>query len=140
MAIDVFDFIHSVADTYPQSSVNVRFGGGYQYSTNPLGPDQIIFICTFRAMQWFLDDDGLVDATTNEIYNMRALQIFYENNGTHKTFIYLHPVRGPVFCKFESPLQTPKTLPGGSGVTESCALRLIYQPKDPPGVRFPRQN
>ena len=95
MAIDIFDFIHSVADTYPQSSVNVRFGGGYQYSTYPLGPDQIIFICTFRAMQWFLDDDGNVDATINETYNMRALQIFYENNGTHKTFIYLHPVRGP---------------------------------------------
>lgn len=129
MSVDIFDFIHTSTDQYPQSSVNVHFGAGYQYSSYPLGPDQITFILTFRAMQWFLNSGtGLVDATIKPRYNMKALQDFYERNGTFKTWIYLHPVRGPVFCKFEAPLQSPKTIPGGSGVTESFELRLLLQP------------
>jgi phage-related protein len=127
MAIDVFDFIHTANDQYPQNSINVKFGGGYQYSSYPTGPDQIIFTLSFQAMQFYLNA-GNVDATILPRQNMKALMDFYERNGTYKTFIYPHPVRGYVFVKFESPLQQPKTIKGGNGVTEPFEIKLILQP------------
>lgn len=128
MAIDIFDFIHSANDTYPKNTVDVRFGGGYQYSSYPTGPDQIVINCAFQSMKFYLDGSGNVTSATSPRSNMRALQEFYERNGTHKTFLYPHPVRGYIFAKFESPLQCPKLIKGGNGWTESFELRLILQP------------
>lgn len=127
-AIDFFDFLCSCTDQYPQSSTSTKFGGGYSFASYPSGPDQVIFILHFAAMRYFVNSDGTMDTTTSPRINMQVLKNLYEANRLHKTFIYNHPIRGYVFCKFESPLQCPKVIPDANGVTEAFDVRLIMQP------------
>jgi hypothetical protein len=126
--ISIFDFIHTAYDSYPNSSVKVQFGNGYQFAATASGVDQIITTLKFNAMKYYLNAEGVPDATIFPDRNMLALQNFYEAHRLSKPFVYLHQTRGLIFVRFESPLQCPKVREGGQGVTESFEMKVIYQP------------
>lgn len=128
-SISIFEYpYHHAYDIYPNSSVKVQFGNGYQYATGASGADQIIITLKFKAMKYFLDEDGVPDASVTPELNMLNLQNFYEEHRLSKPFVYSHQTRGLIFVRFESPLQCPKVREGGFGVTEEFEVKLIYQP------------
>ena len=126
--LSIFDFIHTAYDTYPASSVKVQFGNGYQFSSVASGADQIITTLKFAAMKYWLNVDGVPDATLRPESNMLALQNFYEEHRLSKMFVYPHQTKGLMFVRFELPLQCPKVREGGQGVTELFEMKVIYQP------------
>lgn len=127
--ISVFEFpYHSAYDIYPNSSTKLQFGNGYQFASAASGADQIIITLNFKAMKYYLDAEGVPDATIQPDKNMLALQNFYEEHRLSKPFVYTHQTRGLMFVRFETPLQVPKVREGGYGVTESFEVKLVYQP------------
>lgn len=123
-----FDFpYHTTTHRYPEGD-SFKFGRGYQFAANPLLPEQRTFILNFEGMIWFKDSNGVVSSSTGVAQlNMLKLIEFYETHRTNKNFIYPHEIYGNLTCKFAKPLEIPKSLKNGNGVTDSFELTLIEQ-------------
>ncbi|BCJ91776.1 hypothetical protein IZ6_25110 [Terrihabitans soli] len=127
--MEEFDFpYHRVSDKYPESSVRVQFGGGYQFASEPRAPDQLTFTLRFPAMWYFTDGSGDLDKEVNLQRNMAALEAFYERHRLWKRFEYDHPRRGVVVVRFADPLETPDPLPNENGLVQAFEVKLIQQP------------
>jgi len=127
--METFDFpYHTVEDQYPSSSAVVQFGGGYSFASKPRGPDQITFKLNFQGMFYFTNSNGTLDGTSNPKINMKVMLDFYENHRLYEPFIYNHPVRGPLTCRFGKPLSIPKGIAKGKGQLEAFQVELILQP------------
>lgn len=128
--METFNFpFHTPTHTYPKGDA-FRFGRGYEFTSAPQEPVQRRFTLHFKAMQWFLNDAGQAINTESPQLNMLALDEFYRRHYSHKKFIYPHPVYGNLYVKFapDVPFDMPKSLVGGSGVTEEFTLTLVEQP------------
>ena len=113
-----FDFpYHKVTDEYPESSIVLRFGRGYQFASKPRGPDQLIFHLEFPVMYWYFNGTT-IDRTVKPQLNFAFLQDFYESVRMYDTFTYTHPSRGVQTVRFQKPLPPVK------GITNA----VIYEP------------
>jgi hypothetical protein len=128
--VDTFPFsYHKVGTKEPNNSFQLQFGNSYVFTATPDSPDQRVFTLNFTGMQYYVADDGSIDATTNaNINNMAALYAFYKAHRLHATFIFPHYVFGNVNCKFSKPLEIPAGLPGGAGVLPDFQLEMTEQP------------
>jgi hypothetical protein len=124
-----FDFPYHIPVTvYPDNSSRVQFGGAYEFVSKPNAPDQRIFILSFAGMSFFFNTDGTINASTNAQYNYKALRNFYESVKLYDKFNYPHPEFGTILVRFHKPLQDPKLIPNGRGLTEPFEIELIEQP------------
>lgn len=129
MALEVFDFPYHLFETVnPESGFRGQFGNSYIFTAAPSAPDQRVFKLSFPAMKWFVDADGVVDATQNPQYNMKALIDFYHLHRLHESFQYNHPVYGTLVVKFNKPLVEPKGEIGENGVVRNVEIELIEIP------------
>jgi hypothetical protein len=126
MTLPVFPLSYYTPRTiYPKGDA-VRFGRGYSFAIAPQLPLLRTFQLNFEALQWFFNIDGTVDYATHPEFNAGLLEQFYQTVTTYKAFTLNHPQLGAVTCRFaaDSPLELPKSKPGGTGVTEPCTLML----------------
>ena len=112
MALPVFpSLIHKVPEViYPNSSVQVQFGGGYTFAAPPSAPDQRIFRLYFTGMRWYLSDadDGTIDYETRaDADNVGVLDQFYQSVRQWGNFTYNHSIYGALTVKFKNPLSLP---------------------------------
>ena len=127
--METFDFpYHSIEDQYPETSNPIQFGRGYRFASKPKGPTQYTFLLTFAAFRWFLDQDGVPDPAVQPHINIKALIDFYDAHMMHEYFIYPHPWRGNLRCRFKTPLKIPPAGPNSKGLVEGIQLQLIYEP------------
>ena len=59
---------------------------------------------------------------------MKALIDFYEQHHTSKKFYYVHPVYAVLTVRFKKPLEAPRSIKDGNGITEPFEILLIEQP------------
>lgn len=137
--MQTFDFpYYRHSDKYPESSVTMKFGRGYQFASKPKGPDQIICELEYPHMFW------MQDPITNEFrddvnlqLNIKALISFYEAHRLYEKFWFDHPTRGVTVWRFNKPLETPKRI-GDNAVfgingylahqVDGFSVELILQP------------
>jgi phage-related protein len=129
MTLEVFDFpFHTQRTKYPDSSVRMQFGGGYEFAAKPQGPDQRTFVLNFTGMRYITASNGTIDLTSDPKKNYGKLEKFYQDHRTYKPFLYNHPVFGQLTVRFGRPLDGPKGTPGGFGVLEPFEIELREQP------------
>lgn len=133
----VFDFpYHQVQDEYPESSLSIRFGRGYQFASRPMGPDQINLRLSFPTLFWVFNSGGSLTALTEPKINLKTLIEFYEAHLLYEKFTYNHPLRGTIECRFAKPLVTPKGIRGAVAskdshkfhAVEPFEIQLVTQP------------
>lgn len=108
-----FNFpFHQPSDEYPDSSLSIRLGRGYEFASAPKGPDQMTYNLKFQAMFFFVDTLGTVNLDPQPQLNARALQLFYESVRMYTPFVYPHPIRGNQLCRFSKPFP-PLTMAKG---------------------------
>jgi hypothetical protein len=117
---------HSFETKYPESSVKLQFGRGYEFVAKPKGPDQVVYVLHFTAMKFFVTA-GVVNRTVNPTLNIAHLEDFYKTHRLYEKFIYPHPSDGNVNVRFKSPL-TFKLKPFGLGTVEPFTVELLTQP------------
>ena len=131
-----FDFpMHVLEVEYPESSVKMKYGRGYEFASRPRGPDQITYILHFEAMWFFTERDGfpalgattILDLNRNPQLNMALLEKFYQEHRLFEPFYYPHPVLGNVVVRFNEPLKY-KIKENGRGQVEPFSVRLLTQP------------
>lgn len=126
--METFNFPYHVYETiYPESSVKIQFGRGYEFATDPDGPDQVRYMLHFQLMKFFLNSDGTINRTIYPDLNMAKLIDFYETHRLSKKFLYKHPVYGQKVVRFSQPLRY-KGLEKGSGAVEPFTLEFTLQP------------
>ncbi len=131
-----FDFpMHVLEVEYPESSVKVKYGRGYEFASRPRGPDQVIYILHFTGMWFFMDRDGfpplgataILDYNKLPQINMARLERFYQEHRLYEPFWYPHPVLGNQRVRFDEPLKY-KIEENGHGKVEAFSVRLLTQP------------
>lgn len=126
--MQVFDFpYHTLEVKYPESSVSVAFGGGYEFTSKPKAPDQVEYTVNFEAMFFFETINGFEDPTRYPQLNMTVLESFYNEHKMYEKFIYPHPTQGDLVVRFAEPLNY-KVAKNGKGRVEPFAIRLKSQP------------
>jgi hypothetical protein len=126
----------TVETIYPNSSIQVQFGGGYLFTAAPTAPDQRIFRINLSGMAYLLDPaTGKIDLTQHvgidaggnliSGQNLGLLEQFYQSVRQYKPFTYNHPIYGPTICTFSKPLAIPRGLKQGFGVVEDFVIELI---------------
>lgn len=127
--MEVFPFAyHTYSTEYPESGNRMKFGNGYDFATEPTGPDQRIFVLSFPAMKYYELSGGGIDKTREPVVNMALLDDFYLAHKLWKSFIYPHPVYGELTVKFNKPLKIPEGIPQGDGAVKAFSIELIEQP------------
>lgn len=127
---------HTPTDAYPQSSQKIKFGYGYEFASKPKGPPQISFTLNFKAMFWWFTKAGNISRDVNPTLNIASLIDFYEAHEMYEPFIYSHPTRGDIICRFNKPISTPKSIEGlitydngfSGHQVEPFSLELMAQP------------
>lgn len=121
--------LHKVETQYPESSIRVQFGKSWQFAAKPDAPDQRVFKLTFSGFKYYIDENGQVEAETNEfVNNLYSLELFYQSVRLYEKFVYPHPVYGNVVVRFNKPLLVPKGVHGGNGVVEDFTIEFVEQP------------
>ena len=97
-----------------------------QTSSQGFVPDQAvrpirIFNLDFSGMKIYEENPGMYPLSTN--FNL--LYAFYLRHGTHKRFIFEHPVYGDLIVRFGKPLSVPKKTPNGLGSLQTFQILLI---------------
>ena len=116
---DLFSF-----DTeYNEPFCHVSLG---QSSSQGFVPDQAVrpvrvFNLDFSGMKIYEENPGLFPISTN--FNL--LYDFYLRHGTHKRFIFEHPVYGDLIVRFGKPLSVPKKISNGLGSLQTFQILLI---------------
>lgn len=124
----VFNFPYHYLDVeYPESSVQVSYGRGYQFASAPRGPDQVTYILNFDTMVFFESPPGVLDLVTRPTLNMGVLEAFYNTHKLYLPFEYPHPVLGNLDVRFAEPLKY-RIKKGGRGATEPFSLKIITLP------------
>jgi hypothetical protein len=118
----------SFSTQYPQSGTRIQLGNSYQFDAPPPAPDQRVFALQVQGMGYFTDSNGDIDVAYEPGRNLAVLESFYNRHKRAYSFIFPHPVYGPVVCKFLQPLQIPQGLPGGNGLVQPIELELIEIP------------
>ena len=129
MSLPVFNFpFHSPTHVY-QKGDSFQFGRGYQFNAAPLLPMQRTFRLTFKGMCWFQNAQGQYDPTINPQLNIYTLLQFYEAQFTNLPFTYPHDVYGQLTVKFSAAnaFEVPKTIDGGTGMTEGFEMMIVEQ-------------
>lgn len=126
--MDTYDFPYYVLeDRFPESSVKMSFGGGYEFASKPKAPDQIIFVLNYETMVFIESSPGTLDLSTNGKVNMGKLRKFYVDHRLYEPFSFPHPILGTVTVRFNKPLSY-KLRKGGMGSVEPFTVELLYQP------------
>lgn len=125
--MDTFDFPYHTLDVkYPESSIAVSFGGGYEFTSKPKAPDQVEYNVNFRAM-FFFENSGVLDLAKYPKANMAVLENFYNAHKMYEKFIYPHPTLGNITVRFAEPLAY-KIAEDGKGRVEAFSIKLKSQP------------
>ena len=117
----------TIGEDYPDGANKVKFGRGWEFAAEPLGPDQVEFILRFRGMWFFTDAEGDVDLTRDVAINMAVLDAFYRTHRTYKPFLFNHPSRGQVTVRFKDPLRW-RLVEDGKGLVEAFEIKLMLLP------------
>jgi hypothetical protein len=115
-----------VAETLPPDPVQTMSMNGWTFSAKPITPFQKKFKVTLHGMRWYLLSDGLYDSTTAPTMNARALELFYEANGTWDNFTYLHPHLGSLTCRFAAAVTVPAAIPNSGGLIGPLEVTLVH--------------
>lgn len=125
--------VHRAKYEYQPQGFSVQFGGGYSFSTDGGYPPLRKITLTFKGYQFYLKKVNgveVIDAEKNvNINNMKALENFYNEHLTHKTFEYNSPLyHEPLLVKFAEPLVIPEIIEGSHGVCEpfNVVLREVF--------------
>jgi len=126
--MDIFDFPYHTLDVkYPDSSIVVSFGGGYDFTSVPKAPDQVEYTLNYEAMFFFETISGFANSSYLPKVNMRTLEEFYIKHKLHGKFIYPHPTEGDLTVKFAKPLEY-KVTKNGKGKVDPFSIVLKLQP------------
>ena len=126
--MDTFNLpYHLISVEYPNSSVKMTFGRGYEFASKPKGPDQLDYILDFNLMMFYEDVPGSLDLLANPKINMALLEKFYQSKRLYEKFIYPHPTEGDVIVRFKEPLKY-KIKFGGNGAVEPFSVKFTTQP------------
>lgn len=129
--LETFNFpYHGVPGGTPEdSSSSIQLGHGFKFSNKPAHPILRVYELTFPVMKYFLLPDGSPDTegTINPLYNIAALERFYERHETYKTFIYPHPFWGNKNVRFDTPFTVPQVI-GNHGAVSNLTVRLREHP------------
>ena len=126
--METFNFpLHTLSVKYPDSSVKVQFGKGYEFASAPRGPDQVEYTLEFDAMFFFESSPGVLDKVTRPTVNMAVLEDFYQLVKLYTKFIYPHPTLGNLTVRFGEPLAY-KVAKNGKGRVEPFSIKLVLQP------------
>ena len=116
--------LHAVDTQYsePFGHVNLTSASGQGFV-----PDQTVrpirlFNLTFSG---FRIHEADVYENFEERTNFNSMYAFFKKHGTHKRFIYNHPVYGDLVVRFGKPLSIPKKIPDGTGTLQSFDIMLI---------------
>jgi len=127
--METFPCLYFLSSTrYPQSGVRIQLGNSYQFNTPPEAPDQRIFVLKLAGLQYLVTEQGQIDTVSKPERNMAVLELFYNQHKLAYSFIFNHPVYGPVTCKFNKPLEIPDGIVGGNGVLSELTVELIEEP------------
>lgn len=120
--------LHKVKTAYQPNGFSVKFGGGYSFDTDGGYPPLKLFTLTFTGYKYYMKKINgveVVDTETNvAINNLGALEAFYLEHLTYKTFEYNSPVYGRVYVRFNEPLVIPEGITNGNGVVEKFEITL----------------
>lgn len=126
--METFDFPNFTWTVrYPESSVKVKFGRGYEFASKPKGPDQVIYVLHFKAMKFFLTSGGNISIAKYPQINMQVLENFYNSMKMYEKFILPIPGKGDIVVRFAKPLEY-KIMEGGAGLVEPFQLEFLSQP------------
>ena len=126
--MDTFEFdYHIVAIKHELVDTKMQMGDGWTFVAEGDSPDIRSFELAFQGFQYYYDENGDYDATTNQyINNMKALETFFLEHRTYKHFIYpLHDGAENVIVRFNEPLSIPKGIRGGGGAVEPFTVKFI---------------
>lgn len=127
---DVFDFCpgRNVPETLPRDAPQSTMSmGGWQFSSRPTTPYQRKIKLTLHGLRWYLDDaTGRYDYVTNEQFNARALERFYEARETWSPFTLKHQHFGDMTVRFAVPVTVPKALPDSGGLIAPFEVTFIH--------------
>lgn len=127
--METFDFAnYTMSHKYPDDST-VQFGGSYVFAVEPESPPQIIHYLHFSGLHFFLDEEDAPVDTIDPQRNVLALNNFYARHRKWKRFIFPHPYRGDLIVRFNQAFQMPKTIVGGSYLTETFDVELLEHPE-----------
>ncbi len=112
---------------YPEG-VQVQFGRGYSYASEPQLPLQRRFILNFNGLRWFKNGQGVWSSSPSPTMNILALDEFYARHRMDKRFILPHEVFGNLVVRFAAPFEMPMGRQGGSGLTEPFQLQMLEHP------------
>lgn len=116
---DLFSFDTEYNEPFGHASLG-------QTSSQGFTPDQSVrpirvFNLEFSGMKIHEENPGLFPTLTN--FNL--LYDFYLRHGTHKRFIFEHPVYGDLIVRFGKPVSVPKKIPNGLGSLQTFQILLI---------------
>lgn len=110
---------------YPESGSRIQFARSYAYTIEAEAPDQRTFQLELNGMQYFTDQWGHVSEIPHPERNMATLESFYSRHRLALSFYFEHPVYGTLKCKFNTPLDVPRGIPGGDGVLQTLSVELV---------------
>lgn len=116
---DLFSFDTEYNEPFGHASLG-------QTSSQGFVPDQAVrpirvFNLDFSGMKIYEENPGNYPLNTNFNY----LYDFYLRHGTHKRFIFEHPVYGDLIVRFGKPLSVPKKISNGLGSLQTFQILLI---------------
>lgn len=112
--------------TVPREPQQVLSMNGWAFSAKPTTPYQKQFRVKLHGLRWYTDPvTGLYDSATNPTVNARALELFYQEHETWKSFDWVHPHLGAMVCRFQNQLTVPEGIENGGGLLEPLEIVLI---------------
>lgn len=113
---------------YPESGTRMDLGNSYDFVVGSPAPDQRIFMLTLPGLGYFVGGGGAISRSVDPWRNMAVLDDFYLDHKLAKSFFFDHPVYGQLVCRFNSPLEIPEGIPGGTGVLNVVQVQLVEVP------------
>ncbi len=113
------------AQSYPETSAQIKFGSGFTFASSPSGPPQRRFKLRLEGFKWYRYPEGGVDVFTNARLNVGKLEEFYRSVEMWKPFIFLHPQHGPILVRFSKPLDIPYMIKGGMGTVDPIEVEFL---------------
>ena len=126
--METFNFpYHEFEEEYPDTGSGMKFGNSYEYRAAASAPPTMNITLTMTGMRYVFNGNTLSD-TLNPTLNIRVLDAFYHVHQLSEKFIYPHPVRGNLNCRFAAPLSIPKVIRGGPAILPDFSVKLVYLP------------
>lgn len=126
--METFNFpFHEFEEEYPETGSGMKFGNSYEYRSAAVAPPTLNITLTMTGMRYYYDGNVL-NSSVNPTTNIRVLDAFYLAHQLSEKFIYPHPVRGNLNCRFAAPLNIPKVIRGSPAILPDFSIKLIYLP------------